>query len=221
MLEPHDYRVAPDAIHTIAHPAAIAIALALGRIHQTFPIRRSVILIFEPASERGMKGVVELQEQTVSLLSFKNLPKKVFDNQLSFAMLARLGEDAPVQLEDVELRIERHLTTLLSISSGAPIPSLRLIQAPVFHGYSFSLWIEFEENPGVNEIERVLNGDPVDLRNAAEEPPTNIGAAGQKGVAIGDVSIDRNHPQAAWLWMVADNLRLAAENAVMVAQEVM
>ena len=32
---------------------------------------------------------------------------------------------------------------------GVPMPSLRLIQAPVFHGYTFSAWVEFEENPGV------------------------------------------------------------------------
>ncbi len=58
-----------------------------------------MIQIFEPASERGTPGVEELQQQTVSLLSFKSMPKKIFDQQLSFNMLARYGEDAPVSLE--------------------------------------------------------------------------------------------------------------------------
>ena len=45
--------------------------------------------------------------------------------------------------------------------------------------------------------------------------------AGQSGVAVGAVTLDRNNPQAAWLWIVADNLRLQAENAVAVAQELL
>ncbi|MGI8992649.1 MAG: Asd/ArgC dimerization domain-containing protein [Bryobacteraceae bacterium] len=220
MVEPHDYRVAPDAINVVAHPAAIALALALGRIHAAHPIRRSIVHVFEPASERGLSGINELQEQTVNLLSFKPLPKKVFDNQLSYTLLARLGEEAPVQLSEIESRIERHLTTLLSISSSAPIPSLRLIQAPVFHGYSFSLWIEFIENPGAARLEIALAGEPFDLRASDGEPPNNVGVAGQNGVAIGAIAEDRNCAQALWVWMAADNLRLAAENAVQVAREV-
>ncbi|MDZ4783839.1 MAG: hypothetical protein SGJ19_26625, partial [Planctomycetia bacterium] len=47
-----------------------------------------------------------------------------------------IGDAAPERLEDLELRIERHLATLLSSASRAPIPSIRLIQAPVFHGHS-------------------------------------------------------------------------------------
>src|ERR1035441_3695336 len=72
------------AVHVIAHPAAIAIALLLRRLHSGDPVRNSVIQIFAPASEHGVPGVQELQQQTVSLLSFKSLPKAVFDAQLSF-----------------------------------------------------------------------------------------------------------------------------------------
>ena len=121
------------AVHVIAHPAAIALALFLRRLHANDPIRSAVIQIFAPASEHGASGVHELQQQTVSLLSFKNLPKDVFDAQLSFNLLARYGEEAPVSLEESELRIERHLASLLALpgdGEGAPMPSLRLIQAP-------------------------------------------------------------------------------------------
>ena len=40
-------------------------------------------------------------------------------------------------------------------------------------------------------------------------------------LAVGAVSVDRNNPQAAWLWVVADNLRLQAENALAVAQQLL
>jgi len=222
-VEPPGFRAPEDAVHLVAHPAAIAIALAVPRLHALSPMARSVIHVFEPASERGLAGVEELQQQTVSLLSFKGMPKQVFDEQLTFNMLARYGEEAPLPLETAELRIERHLATLFSRAdlSGAapPMPSLRLIQAPVFHGYSLSLWIEFVENPGTDALESALACEHIDVRRSDLGPPTSAGMAGQSGIAAGAVSMDRNAGQACWCWLAADNLRLAAENAVAVASQ--
>jgi aspartate-semialdehyde dehydrogenase len=209
-------------VHVIAHPAAIALALFLRRLHEHDPIRRSVVEIFAPASEHDARGVQELQQQTISLFSFQNLPRAVFDAQLSFNLLPRYGEEAPASLEDTELRIERHLATLLALpgeGSGAPLPSLRLIQAPVFHGYSISAWVEFDGNPGVEALEASLAAGSIEVRTGEFEPPTNVGQAGQGGIAVGAVSVDRNNPEACWFWLVADNLRLAAENAAEVARQ--
>jgi aspartate-semialdehyde dehydrogenase len=52
------------------------------------------------------------------------------------------------------------------------------------------------------------------------EPPNIVGIAGQDEVAIGAVALDRNEQQACWLWAVADNIRLSARNAVLVAEKV-
>jgi aspartate-semialdehyde dehydrogenase len=207
----------------IAHPAAIAIALFLRRLHRNDPIRRAVIQVFVPASEHGAPAVEELKEQTVSLLTFKNMPKAVFDAQVSFNLLARFGEEAAVTLEHTELRIERHLASLLANTGegeGAPMPSLRVIQAPVFHGYSFSAWVEFEDQPDMDAVESSLAVDGIEVLGADFEPPNNVGQAGQGGIAVGSITPDRNDPMACWFWMVADNLRLHAENAVAVAQEI-
>lgn len=212
-------------LQVIAHPAAIALALFLRRLHAHEPIARAVVEILAPASEHGTAGVEELQQQTVSLLSFKNLPRAVFDTQSAFNLLARYGEEAPVPLEDAELRIERHLATLLALPGedgedlAIPMPSLRLIQAPVFHGYSISAWVEFDSNPGVEALESALVAGSIEVRSGEFEPPTNVGQAGQGGIAVGAITPDRNHPEAAWFWIVADNLRLTAENAVAVARE--
>jgi aspartate-semialdehyde dehydrogenase len=213
---------AESAVHVIAHPAAIALALFLRRLQAGDPIRGSVIQIFAPASEHGAKGVEELQQQTISLLSFKSLPQAVFDSQLSFNMLARYGEEAPAPLENTELLIERHLATLLDLpgdGEAPPMPSLRLIQAPVFHGYSFSAWVEFEDTPDVQMIESHLAMDQIEVRGDDTGPPTNVSQAGQGGVAVGAILPDRNNADACWFWLVADNLRLAAENAVAVARQ--
>lgn len=205
------------AVQVIAHPAAIAIAMFLARVSECAPVRRSIIHVFEPASERGQKGLDELQQQNVAVLSFQKLKTDVFDTQLAFAMLARYGEEADEPLEGIERRVERHIASLLAAWEGIPMPSLRVIQAPVFHGHSFSAWVEFEENPGVEALNRALDGDGIDVR--PDEPPTNIGVAGQNGLSVGAITVDPNQARACWFWMASDNFRLSAENAVAVMKE--
>ena len=156
----------------------------------------------------------------MNLLSFQPVPKKVFDAQLAYAMLAQLGSEAPVPLAEVEDRIERHLASLLERLEGVPMPSLRLIQAPVFHGYSFSFWIEFEDAPAASDIEDAMNHDAFRrARRAIWKPPNNVGVAGQSGIAVGAIAPDRNNGNAFWIWAAVDNLRLAAESAAMIAAE--
>ncbi|HEV2689619.1 MAG TPA: Asd/ArgC dimerization domain-containing protein [Bryobacteraceae bacterium] len=219
MAEPPGFE-ASKAIQEIAHPAAIALALFFTELRNAGVIARSVVEIFEPVSERGQAGIDELQKQAVSLLSFKPLPKKVFDAQVSFNLLAAYGSDAPLSLEDIELRIDRHLASLLAAGGAIPMPSLRLIQAPVFHGYSISAWVEFEDRPETGALIETLQANRmIDVRTKEHEPPTNVGVAGQGGITVGAITPDRNHPRAAWFWIVADNLRISAENALEVARE--
>ena len=218
MVEPPGFAVPARALHVIAHPAAIALALFLLRLGAEFKLRRASAHIFEPASERGHAGLEELRRQTVNLFSFQPLPKAVFDAQASFAMLARYGDDAPQSLESIELRIERHLATLLAGQGAAPMPSIHLVHAPVFHGYSISAWVEFESRPEESEIAAALNSQEVDVRGQDLEPPNNVDVARQSGIAVGGITPDRNHAGACWFWIVADNLRLMAENALMVVR---
>jgi aspartate-semialdehyde dehydrogenase len=215
-----DAAPAGEGIHVIAHPAAIAVALFLRRLHAAHPVRRSVIQIFAPASEQGTAGIEELQQQTVSLLSFKSMPRAVFDAQLAFNVLPRYGEDAPVAHEQTELRIERHLASLLARSrEDVPMPSLRVLQVPVFHGYGFSAWVEFEEPPQLPDVEEALAAGSIEVRGSDVEAPHTVGQAGQDGISVGAISADRNHVAAAWFWFVTDNLRLAAGNAIAVARQ--
>lgn len=218
-VEPAGYHPDHEGPQIVAHPAATAVAMILCRLNANFPIARAVVHIFEPASEFGTPGIEELQQQTVNLLSFQPVPKQVFDAQLAYAMLAQLGEEAKVPLAEMEERIERHLATLLERTEGCPMPSLRLIQAPVFHGFTFSFWIEFEEAPAASDIEDVLSQDNFDVRAGDLEAPNNVGVSGQSGIALGAISPDRNAANAYWIWAAVDNLRLAAESAAMIAKE--
>ena len=65
--------------------------------------------MMEPVSENGQKGMDELHEQTVNLLSFQELPKKCFDVQVAFNIVARYGPHSKASLEKVAERI-RNIT---------------------------------------------------------------------------------------------------------------
>ncbi|MBK5292000.1 MAG: hypothetical protein JJE04_10025 [Acidobacteriia bacterium] len=208
----------PHHLMVVAHPAATVLACFLRRLHSAGPVLRSVAQVFEPVSERGRMGVNELQQQTLSLLSFKKPEKVIFDAQLSFNMLLRYGSEAPYPLEAVEQRIEKHLAALLAGPDGIPMPSLRLIQAPIMHGHCFSVWVEMETLPALEQLHALFSSDPFDLRGPGLDPPDVAGIAGHNGIAIGGIEPDRNHPRAAWFWMVADNLRISAVNAVQLAK---
>lgn len=194
------------SVHVVAHAAAAVLAAFLGQLHLDHPIQRSVVQIFEPASERGQAGVDELQQQTVQLLSFHSLPKEVFGEQLAFNLLTSYGPEAEESLDQIESRIEKHLATLLDRAGSVPMPSLRLIQAPVFHGHCFSVWVEFQEAPKPRELSR--------LATEQDSSPSNVSIAQKGGFSVGRVEVDHNNPRAAWFWIAADNHRVTADSTV-------
>jgi aspartate-semialdehyde dehydrogenase len=217
-VEPEEHHAASGAIQVIAHPAAIGLGIFLTRIEARFSIRRAVVHVFDPASERGQRGIDELQRQTANLFSFKALPKEVFDEQLGFNMLAKLGSEAPQQLDEVEARIKKHVAALQAMGGRKTLPSIRLIQAPVFHGHSLSIWVEFETAPRIADLEAALASPDVDVRDSEVEAPTNVGVVGQNGIAVGAIAADPADSRAVWFWAVADNFRIMAENALAVAR---
>ena len=142
----------------------------------------------------------------------------MFDSQLSFNLLAQYGAEAPQQLAEIEQHIEKHLATLLSRSASddsnreaVPMPSLRLVQAPVFHGYSISAWVEFADKIDAVELGEAIASAQIEVRTKEEEAPSGVGMAGQSGLAVGDIRVDRNDARSAWFWIVGDNLRLTAD----------
>src|SRR6201997_1531578 len=78
----------------VAHPAAVVLALLVLRAQKTGKVSHVVSTIFEPASEHGQKGMDELHEQTVNLLSFQELPKNIFDTQVAFNLTENYGPNA-------------------------------------------------------------------------------------------------------------------------------
>ena len=199
-----------------AHPAAVALALLLERVQQTAPVRFAAATALAPASEFGRAAMDELHQQTVNLLSFQGLPRESFDAQIAYNLLSGLGENAAVSLSTVESRIRRHYDAL---SAGRwPVLALQVVQAPVFHGYTFSIAVELERSVEIAALEEALSGEHVDIVLEDTESPSNLAATGQNDVLVRlrpeKSGRNPNETSRLWLWAASDNLRLNAQNAV-------
>ena len=198
-----------------AHPVAVTLALLLLRAQKSGTIQRAVATIFEPASEHGQRGMDELHQQTVSLLSFQPLPKDVFDAQVAFNLLARYGQKSQPTLDSVEARVIRHYKRIMG--ENAIEPSVLLLQAPIFHGYAVALFLEMGNPVDLSELAQALSGDHVSIPPADEDAPSNVSSAGQGDIQLA-IKTDPANPNGVWLWAAADNLRLSAISAVECAE---
>ncbi len=219
----HELREAPaaelePAPAVIAHPAAVVVALVLLRAARAGQMRAAAASVFEPASERGRRGMDELHEQTVNLLSFQKLPTEVFGSQLAFNLIARYGEQARPTLESVETRILDHFKRLTD--GRCLTPALTLLQAPIFHGHVFSIYVEMEKSVAVADLANALAGEHVTLTRLAEDSPSNVSAAGQEQIQV-LLRRDPEHKNALWIWAAADNLRIMAVNAIECAEQML
>jgi aspartate-semialdehyde dehydrogenase len=195
----------------LAHPVATVLALLLLRAQTAGTIRTTAATVFEPVSEQGKRGMDELHQQTVNLLSFSALPKDVFDEQVAFNMLGRFGENSSLSLLDTENRIDAHFRAVAA--NHAPLPSLMLVQAPTFHGHAFSIYIEFTAEVQAAALSNAISGDHVSVIGPDEDSPSNVTAAGQAKVLV-SLRHDSRNPNGFWIWAAADNLKIAAKAAV-------
>ncbi|MGI4830595.1 MAG: Asd/ArgC dimerization domain-containing protein [Janthinobacterium lividum] len=200
-----------------AHPAALMLALMADRLQHRLGLKTLTATVLEPASQAGKEGLDELHKQTVSLLSFQSVPQEIFDAQVAFNLQSALGEASRVQLGSVSEVIRRHVGLLLGAQAKTDL-RLQVVQAPVFHGYTISAMADLAVATHEQEIRRALHGGVVVADG--DTAPSNL-AATESGDLLVDARAEAGKASgtAYWLWMAADNLRLAARNALAAALE--
>jgi aspartate-semialdehyde dehydrogenase len=201
----------------VAHPAAVVLAILMLRLKKLGKPKIATTVVFEPASERGRKGLDELHQQTVNILSFQSLPKEVYDAQIAFNVLSTYGGNAQPTLASTEKKLVDHFKTI--VRGEVPVPSLMLVQASVFHGHAFSLYIELDKQLSLSEVAQALAGEHLEIVHPPEEEaPSTVNAAGQEAIMV-QLRPDLEHPNGMWIWAAADNLRVQALNAIGSAEQ--
>lgn len=219
VLSPRLGRTAPLSLEvsgvTAAHPAATMLAAVLQPLQQRGLLKDAYATVLQPASENGSAALDELHQQTVRLLSFQSLPTEQHDAQVAFNLLSRLGDDAKVEPAGTARLVEQQLPSLLG---SAPVPALQWLQAPVFHGYAASLFVQAGETVGREALDEILRSETLELVAPDDLAASNVAAAGQDKIlvesAVGQHGVLR-------FWIVADNLKLQAQTAVACVAELL
>jgi aspartate-semialdehyde dehydrogenase len=212
----HTREVALQSRPVVVHPAAVALALLLWRVQQAVPIQMASAVVCQPASEYGRRGLDELHEQTVSLLSLQPTPTSFFETQVAFNLFTRPTEAAQPSLADTEARILRHFYAI--VEGAVSAPALLLVQAPVFHGYAFAIFVRTASDITAEALESALAGPHLIVSASPEELPSNVNIPGVEEIRV-SVQPDASGGNGFWLFAACDNLRLSANQAVECAEE--
>ena len=176
-------------------------------------IAEAAAWLVQPATMRGRRGMHELMEQTRAMLVFSDeRPTSVFGQQLTFNLLPT-GE-ATGHLAD----------ELAGLLGGAVTPAIEIVQGAIFHSFTASVLVGFEDDPGSEAIDAALGAHPLLEPHDPEggPGPGPIAAAGRKELLLGPVAPVAGQPGRYWLRAVMDNLtRGGAVNALEIAAAVL
>jgi aspartate-semialdehyde dehydrogenase len=183
------------------HPMAAVLRLMRMRLN-TLGLKRLAATVLLPASEMGSAGVDELHQQTAGLLTFKPLQKNVYDAQVAFNLQASLGSESKI---------------LRQAGGEADVLTLQVVQAPVFHGFAASVFVEMNDVVRKEPLHKVLRSGV--LHFAEDLAPSNNSVAGTAEVSLSLQVAESGEASSFWIWLAGDNLRLAAKNASLCALE--
>lgn len=201
-------------------PLTAQIALALAPLEDRFGIVRVVASTYQSTAGTGRDGMDELFRQTRGI--YVNEPpassKQVFTKQIAFNVIPHVDEfrkdGATEQEEGIAAEARKMLTPDLRLTANCA-------RVPVFVGSAAWLNIETENAIDAEQARAVLKKAPgvtvVDHR-ADEGYVSPAECAGEDSVYVSRIRRDASAEKGISLWVVADDLRIGALNAVTVAQ---
>jgi aspartate-semialdehyde dehydrogenase len=185
---------------------------ALGRAG----LSRLAIVFFRPVSEAGRPGIEELESQTSHLLSFQSIGQPVFDSQVAFNLLDRYGPASRENLQSIRERIRREVA---GARGRTVTPSIQVLHAPVFYGYTFVANAELDSKQTKDAIIDASRKAGFALDQDASASLGNLTASGDSAMHLALPEDDPAQPGTWWLWGAADNIRLPATTAIKLAEK--
>ena len=203
-----------------AHPAAVMLGVVGSRLVKAFGRVELAATVLEPASQQGAGGMDELHQQTVSLLGFHAMPQDF--TMLKWRSICELDwvTRRKFDLRKIEEIIRRHVKVLAGEAVASAI-AIQLVQAPVFHGYTMSVFAELPGDADMAALRGALEGGVIKLTESTKDAPSNQSVTQEAdiSIAIREDAVTSNDTRGYWLWMAADNLKLTAREAVACAEE--
>ena len=202
----------------IANPncSTIQLVMVLEPLHKKYGVKRVVVSTYQSITGTGVKAVKQMENERAGIQSDMVYPYPIDQNCLPHC---DVFEDNGYTKEEMKLTKEtkKILDPNISVTATA-------VRVPVVGGHSESVNIEFENEPNLGEIRKILH-DTAGI-TLQDNPDTNNYpmpryASGKDDVFVGRIRQDFSQANTINLWIVADNLRKgAATNAVQIAESV-
>jgi aspartate-semialdehyde dehydrogenase len=215
-LSPDPADLLQPVIATPAGPT-LAWALVLEPIHRCAGIRRVIGTVFEAVSGAGCAGIESLQAEAIALFGQRAVPEPtVFPHGIAFDCIPMVGKAGSEGETEVEEAMASGLRRLLDAELPVAVTAVRV---PTFSGTGASVAVEVAEELSVAELRELLDKSPgVALPGDAMPSPTIREAAESELVLVGRIRRDPSAERGLLFWIAADPVRLAASNAVRLAE---
>ena len=202
-----------------ANCSTIQLVLALKPLHDQFKIKRVVTSTYQSVSGGGKNHMMELEEQTKSVLEKKKVKSKNFTKQIAFNVIPHIDSFMTDGSTKEEWKMVVETKKILDPSINLTATCVRV---PVFVGHSESVNVEFENNIDLGKVKNCLINAPgckvVDEHiDGGYTTPAEID--GDFTTYISRIREDKTQKNSINMWVVSDNLlKGAALNAVQIAQ---
>jgi aspartate-semialdehyde dehydrogenase len=202
-------------LHAVPSAPGLATAKLLDALGPAGLLRLSLIF-FRPVSEAGRPGVEELESQTTQLLSFQSAGQPVFDAQVAFNLIDRYGPASRQNLQSVRDRIRSEAG--IAVGRNSVQPSIQVLHAPVFYGYTFAATAELKSKSSKDALEEICRKAGFTLESDPNSPLGNLNASGDSAIHLALPESDPAQPNTWWFWGAADNVRVPASMAIKLAE---
>lgn len=198
-------------------PAATALVAVLAPLRSALGLRRITLTAALAVSSLGRAGVSELARQTTELLNMRPLEPQLFDRQIAFNLLARIGEEEGGHAH-LERRIAAELKQVLAVD-GLKV-AVTCCVAPVFFGDSLAVSVQTDESVDLAAVAQRLERQPgIELVESGDYPTVVGDAVGQDELYVGRLRAGLDDPAELNLWIASDNVRKgSALNAVQIGE---
>ena len=206
------------ARHIVANPN-IQMVVALKPIYDAVGLERINVATYQAVSGAGTGGINELAEQTLNLMSGKDVESRVHPVQIAFNAIPQIDlfQDNGYTKEEMKMVWE----TQKILGDSDVLVNATAVRVPVFYGHGEAIHLETRMPVDALQVKQLLADAPgVKVYDAREEFPTQVSSAsGNDWVHVGRIRDDISHPNGLNLWVVSDNVRKgAATNSVQIAE---
>jgi aspartate-semialdehyde dehydrogenase len=207
----------------IANPncSTIIMALPLFPLHKRYKVKRLVAATYQAASGAGAVAMDELVQETAAYIQGKDFNRTVIPHPYAFNLFPHNSPMTDNGYCEEELKMVKETRKIFHD------PDIRVtatcVRVPVLRAHSEALNIEFEQEPDIEEVYRILRAAPgveVMEDRSKNRWPMPLDASGRDPVLVGRVRKDLTQPKTLDIWVVGDQIRKgAALNAVQIAEK--